>query len=124
MRPSDCHRTLETAPAYGVESTDDAGLILFLLPGGRPRRLAGTGSPIHAGGLPRRLPLPLANRVLDLGSGVVLWASGASFNLYFNSLPARGSNSAPAADFARCRSSRGRHFADCESSAIRVANGA
>jgi hypothetical protein len=38
--------------AYGVESTD-AGLLLFLLPGGRPRRLAGTGA-IQAGGLPRR----------------------------------------------------------------------
>jgi hypothetical protein len=46
--------------AYGFESTD-AGLILFLLPGGRPRRFAGTAA-IQAGGLPRRRPPPLANR--------------------------------------------------------------
>src|SRR5689334_5550348 len=59
-------------------------LALFLLPGGRPRRLI---SVIQAGGLPRRLPLPRASRSrLMMASSICSRSCRNSVNILVTSI--------------------------------------
>ena len=63
-----------------------AGVVLFLLPGGRPRRFT-VISDIQAGGLPRRLTLPRASRSrLKIASSICARSSLNSVRIFDTSI--------------------------------------
>src|SRR5207244_846434 len=63
-----------------------AGAVLFLLPGGRPRRFV-VNSDIHDGGRPRRRPRPRANRSrLKIASSIWARSSLNSIRIFETSI--------------------------------------
>lgn len=82
-RTNKCYCTASKLADFGVLSEFP---ILVLLPGGRPRFLAGA-SVIHAGGLPTPRPLPLTNRSrLQIASSICSRSRRNSASIFATSM--------------------------------------
>jgi hypothetical protein len=65
-----------------------SSLVLFLLPGGRPRRFGEAAADIHVGGRPRRFPLPLARcSIARMASSIWARSWRSSASIFKTSMP-------------------------------------